>query len=449
MLKLLKVVLIIGVDETLRQSLLSVINTAFKDASVTMEKNPKQATMVAGQIHPTLFILEWDALETYELTKLLQRLRKAPSQRRVPIIGISNTLQPGAMAIAAEYDVSRLILRNMAQTQLPSVFAELKATLNDQSPAVRRLEELQRARGQVSTEAYTAMVEDFYKQHPEHSVAQIEYSNQLIANGKLSEGEAIISKLIEAQPNNIRAMNSLARIYLRQNRFSDAMDMLKKADIMSPRNLDRLVLMGDVLRNLQRNGEARTKYEQALDIDNEAPDAKKGMGAVELAEGNVKQALEFFRGSTSPEELAGFFNNAAILAVRRQEFEQAMRLYESAIETLESNRLKSRVTFNKGLAYVRWEKPIEAKESFSQALKLDPAYPKPQQQIARIDRNLPPNLSVPPPPDIPPAGSLLDLPAEVSDPSPDEDLRIKTDKPKEKKYSGFNVEIIEEDEENF
>lgn len=452
----LKSVMLVGVDETLKSRIQQTIMPLYKEATIALEKNLKTVTANASQMHPTLFIVEWDAVEAYELTKVLQRLRKMPSFRKVPIVGVINAPSPTSLAIAVEYEVSRLILRNNVQTQLPTVFGEIKDSQQDTSPVARRLEELQRARGNVSADAFAAMAENLYKQFPDHPQVQVEYSNVLIMSEKLSDAESLMAKALAANPNNLRVMNSLARVYLRQQKFAEALEILKRAELMSPRNLDRLVLMGDTLRNLHRTGDARIKYEQALEIDGTAKEARQGLGVIELEEGNINQALEFFKDATSPEELAGFFNNAAILAVRRREYEQALRLYESAIESLPSKQLKSRVHFNKGLAFVRWQRPLDAKKEFSAALQLDPSYVRPQQQLAKLERNLafgaqepepvPAILQEPKPPEMPAGGSLLDVPAEAPEPLPT--TKITTKDAPTKTYSAFHVEIIEEDEEN-
>ena len=83
-----------------------------------------------------------------------------------------------------------------------------------------------------------------------------------------------------------------------------------------------------------------------------------------------------FRDSASEEEIGGFFNNFALMAVPANEFEKATKLYNSAHDALESKDLRSKVKFNLGLAYRKWQKPALAISSFEKALELNPEYEK-------------------------------------------------------------------------
>jgi tetratricopeptide (TPR) repeat protein len=75
-----------------------------------------------------------------------------------------------------------------------------------------------------------------------------------------------------------------------------------------------------------------------------------------------------------------------VQAVRRGETEQSLRLYETAMAALRTDKLRPLVYFNIGLAHRRLGRFDEALRAFRAALKIDPQYQKAVQQIQEIEK---------------------------------------------------------------
>jgi tetratricopeptide (TPR) repeat protein len=70
-------------------------------------------------------------------------------------------------------------------------------------------------------------------------------------------------------------------------------------------------------------------------------------------------------------------------------FEEALKLYDSACHALGTNDgIKSKLIFNKGLAYRRKRKLKEALEMFEQSIILDPNFAKASRNIAIVKKQL-------------------------------------------------------------
>lgn len=377
---LIKTVLILGIDETFRKDMTNG-GLEVSQTDIAIEKETKGALRSAFSKRPELLIIEWDVFVVSDLTKFLQKVRKLAGCENLPILFVVQQLATQPVAIAAEYDIMKVIPRAAFAARFSEVFQEISAEM--QAPGIFRakLEAVTKASKLSSTEKLGKAVEQLYRQFPDQIKAQLEFANYSIRVGNYEKGNEIAQRILVKWPDNLRALNIIARVKFHQHNFSDAMSMLEQAEILSPKNLERLVLLGDLYLEQGKTDEAKKQYGQALEINATEKQAQKGMGIIDLSEGQLSAAMSLFRDALSSEEVAGFFNAAGILAVRRNRFEQATTLYDAAIHVLSSSREKARVYFNMGLAYEHWKKTEKAKNCFQQALDLDPTFEKNRKRL--------------------------------------------------------------------
>jgi tetratricopeptide (TPR) repeat protein len=107
-----------------------------------------------------------------------------------------------------------------------------------------------------------------------------------------------------------------------------------------------------------------------------------------LTEGEVASALDLFKSASSEEELGSIFNNSAVFAVRSLDFTRAHRLYEAALGAITMSELKSRVSFNKGLAFCKEKKLPQAFRCFQMSYKWDPRFEKNLRALHAIQQRL-------------------------------------------------------------
>ena len=87
-------------------------------------------------------------------------------------------------------------------------------------------------------------------------------------------------------------------------------------------------------------------------------------------------ALDLFGNSCTEDEVAGFFNNSAVQASKSGKPEDALKLYQSALKALKTNRYKTAVHYNIALAYVDLKQFKEALNAVNSALKFDKKHDK-------------------------------------------------------------------------
>jgi tetratricopeptide (TPR) repeat protein len=357
-------------------------------SEVTYKETAAEALSHFANRRPDFVVFDWSLCGAQDACGFLQRLRKISGCRNVPIILFAKELSTQLLSIGTEYGVAKSLQeRALGETLAPaveSVLAELSKPSSLRSHLVRlELAAEKEAFGEVDR-----IVEDFYHLYPEHPRSLVEFANLCIRRGNWNKARQVSAKAAEKFPDNLRVVNLTARLDMHEGKRGEALRKLEQADLVSPKNLERLVLFGDVFRTSGDNDTARAYYGQALEVDDGSKDAKKGLGLVELTEGDVNAALELFRDAASEEEIGGFFNNTAILAVRSGEFEKAGRLYEAARGALRADPLRAKVTFNLGLAYRKWNKPAQAAGAFVQALRYDAEHEKAQKALAEFPEEL-------------------------------------------------------------
>ena len=96
----------------------------------------------------------------------------------------------------------------------------------------------------------------------------------------------------------------------------------------------------------------------------------------EIQQDNMIGAVDFFQNCLSEDEIAGTFNNIGIAAVKSSRHRDAIRLYEIAESSLQTDKYRHMVCFNIGLAYKYLNNFEKSLLYFETALKIKPDYEK-------------------------------------------------------------------------
>ena len=88
-------------------------------------------------------------------------------------------------------------------------------------------------------------------------------------------------------------------------------------------------MLGDAFYGSADLDAAMGYYQEAQKLGDQSEAAADcGVGKIKLAKGDVDGALELFKKSASEEEAAGYFNNAAVFAVKERKFDHSVKLCE-------------------------------------------------------------------------------------------------------------------------
>lgn len=400
--------LALGKEQALAQNIARACKALRPEPVVIFERSMSVAISLAWSQKPSVVLVDWAAFEPEEITQFLQKLRKLKESKTLPLVILAQEVSLQCLAVSVEYESWQVLLASSLQSRLAGLLEEISHELLSPSNLRCRLVALEQASQGRSQESIDHAVEALYAQFPEVPKAMLEFANLCLRKGDLQKAEALGLRLAFGEAakgrgtsakslKDLRAVNLLSRIRLKQGKFSEAVALLEQAELLSPRGLERLVMLGESYRHLGDSKKARLSLFKALEQEPENDQAKINMGLIDLSEGQINQALALFRDTASEEEVAGFFNNAGIVAIHRGEFSKAIGLYEAAHDALRSNALKAKIQFNVGLAFEKWNKNDKARQHFKNALTLDPS-------LVKAKRHLEPT---------PQQGSLTEVPAQA------------------------------------
>lgn len=374
---ILQSIIIVTNDASLGRDLQSALGNAASDHSADVFDNAKTALdAIAHKKQVGLLLLDWDFLTPKGVAHFLQSFRKIRRAQPIPLMLVTDDPSPSIVAMAMEYDALQLLMRSGFKVHVKHALTEFLSRGKQSDVFQSLVDDLEVSLASKNAKAIDEAVESLYRRFPKNPRAQVEYGNNLIRRKQYVEAENIALELLRESANNVRAMGLLARARLHLKKFDEAIALMEQCEVLSPDCLDRLVLFGEIYWSKGSHGEAKEKYQAALAIDAENLDAKKGLAAVAVSVGEEAEALSLLGSSLSSDEIAAFFNNAGILASRRGRYEEAIRLYESVIKTLEDPSQRAKVLFNMGLAYERLGLEKDSQRVFAQASELDPEFKK-------------------------------------------------------------------------
>lgn len=375
------VLVIDDVNSSLRSELVLILRAAGFEVSEAGDLSAAIQMIVEKPVRVLLH--NWRSINGADAIKMHRKLAGNHEYDSVVRVVMVDNASPQFMALSYDLGVDRIFDSGVSVAEVPEKIRETCRSKDED------LEFIEILGGVTSTECYDAQqldarVVEAYKAHPGSARVQLEYGAYLVRCGQWDDAEELAAALVESHPQDARCMNLLARVYMKQSRFSRAVEVLRHADMVSPDNPDRLVLIGDALFEKGDVGEAKESYEQALGIDPETPGAQPGLGKSLLSLGDYDTALACFRKCLSEDETASFFNNAAVIAIKTHKIEEGLQLYHIALKSLQTDKFAHVILFNIALAFYRAGDSGQAAEALKASLQYKPDYDKAQRLLETI-----------------------------------------------------------------
>ena len=225
--------------------------------------------------------------------------------------------------------------------------------------------------------------------NPQARGAHANLGNALRKQGRLEECLAISLSGIGKDPDAAKVHTNVGLVLLNQGRFGEAEPYLRRALALEPRNPHFLQNMGEWLRKQDRYAEAVEYYGAALKSDARFALAHAALGdalfrlarydeAIEPLERAIDLQADSSRTRTSRKLLAQARNRLATLRFERQQYEEALDLFQSLVEMDPQN---ASAHTNTGVVLYHLGRFEDALQSFDRALALDPS-----NQTARANR---------------------------------------------------------------
>jgi tetratricopeptide (TPR) repeat protein len=359
---------------------------AMANYKVSFISSLSEVTSAIAEFKPSVLVHDWAAVDETQTRKFHLNFSRTSTATELVRVLIVPDVTPNLLAFANDALIERVYSYGSASLNLGAEL-DMVTSVQDKSEIAQLVRETRSEGFKYDQKKLDEKVEELYQKFPHDNKVKLEFGNLNFRQNKYAEALVLASDLVAREPQNLRAMNLMARAMMKQGQWDKALETLEQAQILSPSNPERLVMIGDACYGKGDLNKALQCYEEAADLDPDMiPAAHRQMGQIKLEMGQVEEALDLFKNSVSEDESAGFFNNAAVAAVRDGKPEQALKLYETAMRALKTNRLKPLIHFNIALSHRRLGDNDAAIKHLKKALQIDPNYEKAKVQLDQLLR---------------------------------------------------------------
>lgn len=293
---------------------------------------------------------------------LFNRLRQSDQFKRTPVIVMSALLKRDDFALLEEYPFTHSLSKPFTHEVLAEKVTQLHAEDEWYRENESKIAELM---GRMSEDRAGAMRElmGLFSASKHTARLALLAAISMRSSGFVAEAKVLLEHLLKQSPNSVAIMSELGRVYIATKAYGDAETMLQKAQKLSPKNVERLCLIGEAQLSQGKSEEANTSFSGALDIDPESAKAKDGM----ILTKNLDTAKNAGSIESIHQSFASLMNSVAISLVRQGKFDDGIQQYQSAMNMVSDAGSKGRLAFNLGMAYLRRKQPGDAVEWFTRA----------------------------------------------------------------------------------
>lgn len=306
---------------------------------------------------PELLVMEW-RVPALSGPLLIQRCR-AEGFHLLSIIVQSSLVQKADEPLLKEMGVTEILPKPFQKSQFLNCVA---ATLTQsQFPSeARTLEQKIRASlaaGKLSDAAnlmqvYLKKISSLKTAELGRSQLEAEFA---FAAGNFSVAKEMALKSMRLGNKSVTLLNLLGKVLMELRDFTAALQVFKKADHVAPNSIERLCAIAETQQELGDTAAAKEALDSAIFLDPDNQCVVNTSVNIGLASGDndmVRSALDKFRPADS---ILAYVNNKAIAHSRSGDFDEAIKIYTNAINSLPKDKesLKTTIGYNLALAYAR------------------------------------------------------------------------------------------------
>jgi len=223
---------------------------------------------------------------------------------------------------------------------------------------------------------------DVLKFAPEYLPALMLGGSIEFALGNPQTAEKHLNKVVRVVPHNIQALRLLAATQLRLGRPDDAEKTLAPINLEKVEDAGVLAVAGDIALAKKEFSKAAAYFDKAADLSPDNAAIRAQLGMARLAQGDDR-AMADLQAAAGMEGSDDRVDSVIILnQLRQKQFDAAL----VSIAAFEKKQPQSPLPWNYlGAAYIGKKDAAKARNSFNQALKLDPKFFPAAANLAQLD----------------------------------------------------------------
>jgi len=268
----------------------------------------------------------------FDLFKMV-RAKNSPEQKDLCLILVTSNISQTAVAKAAEEDVDSFIIKPYT---IQSIQENLLNTISSKiqpSPYIVKIEEAKAQLYAGNYEDATKILNIATKLHPKPALALFYIGQTELLKSKLSQAEGSYSKGLSFNNIHYKCLIGLYELFMNQNKFHEAYQVVKKIAKYFPANPDRLAQVVRLTIQTGNFEDMQDYYEIFTQLDDRTSQMTNYMGAGMYISGKhcfinnkVDTGMKFFENiAVSCSEHTKFIRALISVMVEHDKAEDAMK----------------------------------------------------------------------------------------------------------------------------
>ena len=350
----LKSVVIIDHDDATRTGVRSIMNELGCE-NINDFADGEAATKWMDQAgEPDLIVMEW-RIPKVSGPALLQRVRSR-GFAHTPIIILSSLIKTSDMPLIRELGVANLALKPLEKaTFLKTIIWTIQQdrTPSDIHAMENKIRTLLSCKEIKSAETLLAKYSISPSAQPSRKAifkAELAYAKE-----QYREARDLAIEAVKHSGESLFALNILGKCLMTMRDYESALKCFRKAQSISPMNLERLVTIAEVQAELGEKEEARESINKAKDIDPENRVVSEGVARVAITSGASTEAQTALASLDSNINLIRYLNNKAVAHAKCGFAVEGLEIYQKTLAAIprREQELIGVVIYNMALAKIR------------------------------------------------------------------------------------------------
>ncbi|MFK7824656.1 MAG: response regulator [Oligoflexales bacterium] len=335
-----------------------------------------------------IVILEWK-LAKISGAILSQRIRK--KNPCTPIIALSADLSEDDQVILQEIGIEKVLKKPFEKQDL--ITTMLSIIRQEKLPTDLEMLELKikQLLDSKKHEEAVKIKEQFLsnKTVPEFRRKKI-LADFAYYEGNYELARDLAIEVIKNQSDSITILNFIGKCLMKLGDSESALTCFKKAQEMSPQNIERLCNIAIVSQETGDKALSDDAMAKAKSLDSKNKEVTKTKATLAISAGDTSEAQKIMQNMDSLNEIISFMNNKAIALSKNGMTEEGIETYKQTLASIPTNKKKyqAAVSYNLALAYTRANQLKAALDLLSQVVKAGsaPIQRKSKSLEARIKR---------------------------------------------------------------
>ncbi|MFK7823935.1 MAG: response regulator [Oligoflexales bacterium] len=198
--------------------------------------------------------------------------------------------------------------------------------------------------------------------------------------GEYENCKKLIMKGIGAGGQNISMINLLGKCLMQLQDFSGAAKCFKKAQQISPLNIERLCDLASINSEMGQHEESEEYLQKVEKLDKNGDIVNETKVKVAFNSGKINEAQKLFGELSNVDNVIAYLNNQAVDFSRNDDFQNSIKIYIKALKSIpkDNKEYQSIVNYNLALTFAKTgdlEKALRASGAAAKT-KESRVYPK-------------------------------------------------------------------------